>query len=84
MDDAQGTAGTALTHDDVADRGSTRWSVADLVVGGAVLGAVAGVAIAVALTTAEGLPVFVAAAIDIAAGLALIGGLIAANFAGTD
>ena len=52
--------------------------------GGALLGALAGVAIAVPLTAAQGLAVFTASAIDMAIGLALIGGLIGANIAGTD
>ena len=52
--------------------------------GGALLGALAGVVIAVPLAAAQGIAVFTASAIDMGIGLALIGGLIGANIAGTD
>jgi hypothetical protein len=84
MNDTPGAVGTVLTHDDLADRGATKRTFVVIAGSGAMLGAIAGVAIAVPLAAAEGLAVFLATAIDIAAGLALIGGLIGAKVAGTD
>jgi hypothetical protein len=75
---------TLPMRDVLADSGVTKRSFAVVAGGGAVLGALAGVAIAVALAVTQGPMVLLATALDIAAGLALIGGLIGANFAGTD
>ena len=84
MNDARGAVGMALRHDDDADRRSTKSRFAATAGSGAMLGGIAGVVIAVPLAAAQGLAVYLAAAIDIAAALALIGGLIGANVAGTD
>jgi hypothetical protein len=68
----------------VAARNAPRRSFRSMAGGGALIGALAGVAVAVPLAAPHGLIVFIATAIDVAAGLALIGGLIGANVAGTD
>lgn len=84
MNDARGAVATVFAHDEVADRGAKKLSFATVAGGGAILGGIAGVAAAVPLAAAGGFGVFLATAIDVAAGLALLGGLIGANFAGTD
>lgn len=84
MNDMSGAVVTVRGYDDVADRSATRRSFVTIAGTGAMLGGIAGVAIAVGLAATEGVAVFLATAIDIAAGLALIGGLIGANIGGTD
>jgi hypothetical protein len=83
MKDAAGAMPAVVTHDEIAGGAGTR-SFAVFAGTGAILGAIAGVVVAVPLAAAEGPAVFLATALDVAAGLALIGGLIAANIAGTD
>jgi hypothetical protein len=83
MNDAPAAA-AAVPHDGLADRGTPNRPFVVIAGGGALLGALAGLVVAVPLAAAEGLAVFVATAIDVAVGLALIGGLIGANVAGTD
>jgi hypothetical protein len=75
---------TALTHDGATNETATKWSVAAVTAAGALLGGIAGIAIAIPLTATGGVELYIATAIDIGIGLALIGGLIGANIAGTD
>jgi hypothetical protein len=84
MNHAQTADMTALTPDELVDHDAPKRSFLAIAGGGALLGSIAGVAIAVPLAGSQGLDIFTATAIDIAAGLALIGGLIGANIAGTD
>jgi len=85
MNDAAASAlVTPVTHEHATDEGAAKRSFAVFAGGGALLGALAGVTIAIPIAAAGGLVLYVATAIDIAFGLALIGGLIGANIAGTD
>jgi len=84
MTDALNAVATALTHERVADETATKRSMPAVAGGGALLGGIAGIAIAIALAATAGPAVYIATAIDISVGLALIGGLIGANIAGTD
>jgi hypothetical protein len=81
---ALATETVAFTHDEVEVREAPKSRFLAIAGSGALLGGIAGVAIAVPLAASHGLEVFIATAIDVAAGLALIGGLIGANIAGTD
>lgn len=82
MGDAESVPFTASTQATTA--APNRRSLATVAGGGAVIGALAGVIIAVLLTVGQGAAVMIASAFDVAAGMALIGGLIGANIAGTD
>ena len=84
MSDAPSAAATAFAYAGVTDETTTKRNFAAIAGGSALLGGIAGVALAVPLAAAAGLAVYVATAIDMAIGLALIGGLIGANIAGTD
>jgi hypothetical protein len=83
MNDAGVAVATVRTHE-VADQSAKTRSFVTCAGSGAFLGGIAGVAIALPLAAAGGVAVFIATAVDVAAGLALLGGLIGANFAGTD
>jgi Mg/Co/Ni transporter MgtE len=50
----------------------------------ALVGLITGVVIAIPLAAAAGMSVYIATALDVGAGMALIGALIGANIAGTD
>jgi len=82
MNDASGAVATALTYE--AAHEPPKRSFAAIAGGGALFGTIAGIAIAVPLAAGAGVEVFIATAIDVAIGLALIGGLIGAHIAGTD
>lgn len=82
MDHAQPATFGATVQPETA--APTRYSFAVVAGGGAIIGATVGVIIAILLAAGHGPAVLIANAADIAAGGALLGGLIGANLAGTD
>jgi hypothetical protein len=74
----------ALASQPIVERPAAHRRFATIAGSGALIGAIAGVAVAVPLAAPQGWAPFLATALDIAAGMALMGGLIGANIAGTD
>jgi hypothetical protein len=74
----------AFASQPIAERPAAHRNFATVAGAGALIGAITGVAVALPLAAPQGWAVFLATAIDIAAGMALMGGLIGANIAGTD
>jgi hypothetical protein len=84
MSTAPTAAANAMSYDVTPSVPARKRSFVTIAGGGALLGAVAGVLVAIPIAAAGGVSVYVATAIDVALGFALIGGLIGANIAGTD